>query len=123
MTQPEVKWQTPSGRAGTAGAAAQTAALLRANPKEWAIIEEFAFPTLPENATPEQEEAVKAEAKKVRARASSRASLIKQGRVAAYKNPDGSAGAFNAVSRSELDDNGSKVIRVYATFVGDGVTA
>ncbi|MFA7264803.1 MAG: hypothetical protein WC054_00585 [Candidatus Nanopelagicales bacterium] len=114
MTDAQLQWKEPAGRQ-QAGVAAKLADQLRANPGEWAIIEEYPVPVYPANPTEEQKDEVRAESKKVRAKASSRASLIKQGRVAAYK-PQGS---FNAVSRSE-DVGDQRVIRVYAVYSGDG---
>lgn len=118
MTSPQVQWKAPSGRQ-QAGVANKIADLLRANKGEWAIIEEYPVPVVPEDASPEQVETVKAEARRVRAKASSRASLIKQGRVAAFRSLQGTAGAFRAVSRSEADDDGKRVIRVYAIYDGE----
>lgn len=128
MTEPTVQWKKPAGRQ-QAGAANKIADLLRANPynpeteEGWAIIEEYPVPVYPENATEEQKVAVRAESKKVRAKASSRASLIKQGRVAAFRSKAGTAGAFDAVSRSEFDDDGVRVIRVYAVYLGEEAAA
>jgi hypothetical protein len=120
MTAPtdSLTWKTPAGRQ-QAGAAASIADALRAKQGDWAIIEEHEVPVYPANATEEEKEVVRAESKKVRAKASSRASLIKQGRVAAFKSKIGTAGAFNAVSRSEVSDDGVKVIRVYAVYLGE----
>lgn len=118
MTTPEVQWKTPSGRQ-QAGAANRIAEILRGKQGEWAIIEEYPVPVVPEGASDEEKARVLDEARKVRAKASSRASLIKQGRVAAFRSAKGTAGAFNAVSRSEVDDEGTKVIRVYAVYQGE----
>lgn len=118
MTEPQVQWKRPAGRQ-QAGAANKVADLLRANPDEWAIIEEYPVPVYPEGATEEDKDVVRAESKKVRAKASSRASLIKQGRVAAFRSALGTKGAFDAVSRSEDDDEGVRVIRVYAVYLGE----
>ena len=120
MTAPSegLQWKKPAGRQ-QAGAAARVADALRANKSEWAIIEEHEVPTYPAGASEEDKDAVRAESKKIRAKASSRASLIKQGRVAAYRSKIGTAGAFDAVSRSENDDDGKRVIRVYAVYLGE----
>jgi len=120
MTAPsnELQWKKPAGRQ-QAGAAAKIADALRANKGEWAIIEEHEVPTYPEGATDVEKDAVRADSKKIRAKASSRASLIKQGRVAAFRSKVGTAGAFDAVSRSENDDGGNRVIRVYAIYLGE----
>ncbi len=128
MTDPQVQWKKPAGRQ-QAGAANKIADLLRANPfnpeteEGWAIIEEYPVPVYPEGADEDAKEKVRAESKKVRAKASSRASLIKQGRVAAFRSQEGTAGAFDAVSRSEFDDNGVRVIRVYAVYLGEEAAA
>lgn len=120
MTSPsnELQWKKPAGRQ-QAGAAAKIADALRANPEEWAIIEEHEVPTYPEGATEKEKDDVRAASKKIRAKASSRASLIKQGRVAAFRSKIGTAGAFDAVSRSENDDDNKRVIRVYAVYLGE----
>jgi hypothetical protein len=119
MTAPEeLQWKKPSGRQ-QAGTAAKIADALRANPGEWAIIEEHDVPVYPADATEEQKDAVRAESKKIRAKASSRASLIKQGRVAAFRSQIGTAGAFDAVSRSENTEDNTRVIRVYAVYLGE----
>jgi hypothetical protein len=120
MTSPSdgLQWKKPAGRQ-QAGAAAKIADALRANPTEWAIIEEHEVPTYPAGASEEDKDAVRADSKKIRAKASSRASLIKQGRVAAFRSQVGTAGAFDAVSRSENDDDGKRVIRVYAVYLGE----
>jgi hypothetical protein len=122
MTSAEIQWKTPAGRQ-QAGAASKIAEILRANQGQWAIIEEFPVPVSAPGATPEEIEATKTEARKVRAKASSRASLIKQGRVAAFRSAAGTPGAFRAVSRSEPDEDGVKVIRVYAVYDGEEAAA
>lgn len=117
-------WKDPETRA-SAGAARVVADALRAAPGKWAIIEEYEVPVVAEGADASDVEATKEKAKKVRAKASSRASLIKQGRVAAFRSlksdshPGGWPGTFEAVSRSELDDTGRRVIRVYAKYRGE----
>lgn len=118
MTEPAVQWKEPAGRQ-KAGAATKIADLLRANKGEWGIIEEFPVPVYPEGADEETKDRVRAASKKVRAKASSRASLIKQGRVAAFRSAQGTRGAFEAVSRSEYDENNVRVIRVYARYLGE----
>lgn len=110
----EIQWKQPAGRA-QAGAASRIADVLRANPQNWAIIEEHPVPVSPDGADEDTKDKVRQQSKQVRAKASSRASLIKKGRVAAYRP----VGAFEAVSRSEDDDNGKRVIRVYARYLGD----
>ena len=123
-TEPTVTWQRPAGRA-QAGAANKIAELLRSNPynpdtqEGWAIIEEYPVPVAPANADEETKDRIRLESRTVRAKASSRASLIKQGRVAAFRSKLGTAGAFDAVSRSEYDADGQRVIRVYATYLGE----
>lgn len=104
-------WQEPEPRA-SAGAAKVVADALRAEKDKWAIIEEYDVP------------ADASEAKKVRAKASSRASLIKQGRVAAFRSTaEGWPGTFQAVSRSgerkNEDGSTTKIIRVFARYVGE----
>jgi hypothetical protein len=118
MSEPTVQWKQPAGRQ-PAGAANKIADLLRANQNEWAIIEEYPVPVASEGADSEEKERVAGESKKVRAKASSRASLIKQGRVAAFRSKKGTAGAFDAVSRTEYDDEGTRLIRVYAVYLGE----
>lgn len=113
-------WKDPETRA-SAGAARVVADALRAAPGKWAIIEEYEVPVVAEGADAASVEDTKDRAKKVRAKASSRASLIKQGRVAAFRSLDRQwPGTFEAVSRSELDEaSGKKVIRVYAKYRGE----
>jgi hypothetical protein len=119
------EYREPEPRA-SAGQAKLVAEHLRQRPGESAIIEEYDVPVEPENATPEQKAAFIVQQKKVRAKASSRASLIKQGRVSAFQSLDkGWPGTFTAVSRTEnvLDaedqPTGKKVIRVYAKYRGE----
>jgi hypothetical protein len=107
----EVKgWADPSGRQASSGANQVVADTLRAAPIDpetglphWAIVEER---LIPEDAD---------EAKNVRAKASNRASLIKQGRL----KPFAVKGVFDAVSRSEKDESGAEVVRVYARYGGE----
>lgn len=118
MSDTDLQWKSPTGRA-QAGTARVIADALRANQNEWAIIEEHVVPVAPDGASEDEVASVREQAKKVRARASSRASLIKQGRVAAYRGENGNPGAFDAVSRSEDGDGGQRVIRVYARYIGE----
>jgi hypothetical protein len=101
----ELIWEAPSGRATASGATKVVADRLRARVDEWAIIEETPVPS------------DEAQAKKARAQASNRASLISQGRIAAFSPK----GVFEAASRSkdQYDAEGNPVIRVYARFRGD----
>lgn len=113
-------WKDPAPRA-SAGAAKVVADALRAEPGKWAIIEEFLFPIAEDGASAADIEKVSVRARQVRAKASSKASLIKQGRVAAFRSlKEGWPGTFEAVSRSETnDDTDMKVIRVYARYRGE----
>jgi hypothetical protein len=112
----EVKgWADPSGRQASSGANQVVADTLRAAPIDpetglphWAIVEERLIPADAD------------EAKNVRAKASNRASLIKQGRL----KPFAVKGVFDAVSRSERLENedgtpGEEVVRVYARYGGE----
>lgn len=101
----ELQWEAPSGRATASGATKLVADRLRTRPDEWAIIEETLVP---------EDEAL---AKKARAQASNRASLISQGRIAAFSPK----GVYEAASRSkdQFNADGQPVIRVYARFRGD----
>lgn len=101
----ELKWEAPSGRASTTGATKAVAERLRERPDEWAIIEEIPVP---------EDEAA---AKKARAQASNRASLISQGRIAAFSPK----GVYEAASRSkdQVGADGNPVIRVYARYRGE----
>lgn len=113
----EVTWKTPAPRQ-RAGAASQTADLLRGKPGNWAIIDEYPAPPEPgPNASPEDVDAYKEALKKVRAKASSRASQIKQGRVPAYRHTGSEPGAFRALARTEVEPDGTRMIRVFAVFL------
>lgn len=113
----DITWKTPSPRQ-RAGAASQIADLLRSNPGEWAIIDEYPAPTISENPSEEEKAQVKEQLKKVRAKASSRASQIKQGRVPAYRHNDpNTPGAFQALARTETDPDGTRMIRVFAVYL------
>jgi hypothetical protein len=102
----EVKgWADPSGRQASSGANKVVADTLKASQGKWAIVEEHVIPADAD------------EAKGVRAKASNRASLIKQGRL----RPFSPKGTFDAVSRSEVEAEGSdtQVVRVYAMYKGE----
>ena len=106
MTSVEkVQWKAPSGRASASGENKQTADLLRTRQGEWAIIEETVL-----TGDPVQD-------KKIKSRASNRASLITSGRTAAF-TPHGT---YQAASRSknEVNDAGEPVMRVYAVYLGE----
>lgn len=119
------EYRDPEPRA-SAGQARLVADQLRQQPGKWAIIEEYDVPQIPEGADADTIERIKDAQKKVRAKASSRASLIKQGRVAAFKSLEKKwPGTFEAVSRTEPvkdgegDDSGARIIRVYAKYRGE----
>lgn len=111
----DLQWKTPAGRQ-QAGAAHRTAEMLKARPGEWAVIEEYNVPQVPAGADEATKASVATDIRKVRAKASSRASLIKQGRVAAFRS-DPNEGVFTAVSRSEAEAGDAKVLRVYAIYL------
>lgn len=100
-----VGWAEPSGRQSSSNANRTIADALRAQKGEWAIVEER-----PIEGDPKGEEA-----KDLRAKASNRASLIKQGRLAPFRP----GGTFTAVSRSEVTKEGQSVVRVYAKYLGE----
>lgn len=100
-----VGWKEPSGRQSSSNTNRAIADALRQQKDEWAIVEEK-----PVVGDPKSEEA-----KDLRAKASNRASLIKQGRLAPFRP----GGTFAAVSRSEVNDAGTPVVRVYAKYLGE----
>ena len=119
------EYRDPEPRA-SAGQARLVADQLRQQPGKWAIIEEYDVPQVPDGADAEEIAKVKEAQKKIRAKASSRASLIKQGRVAAFKSQEKKwPGTFEAVSRTEPvkdgegNDTGARIIRVYAKYRGE----
>lgn len=104
----------PTGRrARQTGADIEIAAALKGNPGEWAIIQETPLPA-------GDDEETAAKRKKLRASASNRASLIRQGRLKSYAPKD----EFDAVSNSVTLPDGTEVSRVYAMYkVKDQVEA
>lgn len=123
------EYRDPEPRA-SAGQARLVADQLRQQPGKWAIIEEYDVPQIPEGADSDEVARIKDLQKRVRAKASSRASLIKQGRVAAFKSLERKwPGTFEAVSRTEPvkdaddADTGARIIRVYAKYRGEEFAA
>lgn len=110
----DVVWKAPGPRQRM-GAVSDTADQLRANPGQWAVIDEYKAPTEP--APGESVEDYKDALRRVRARASSRASQITQGRVPAYRHTGPEPGAFQALTQTEFDPDGSRVIRVFAVYL------
>jgi hypothetical protein len=100
-----VGWQSPSARQSSSTTNQNIASALKLQKGEWAIVEEK-----PLEGDPKGDEA-----KDLRSKASNRASLIKNGRLAPFRPP----GVFDAVSRSEVTEEGNNVVRVYAMYQGE----
>jgi hypothetical protein len=100
-----VGWQVPSARQSSSSTNQNIASTLKLQKGEWAIVEEK-----PLEGDPKSDEA-----RDLRSKASNRASLIKNGRLAPFRPP----GVFDAVSRSEVTEEGNNVVRVYAMYQGE----